>query len=164
MNKQKILLMIVMLIAIIVTVFACTNNDKPNEDSGSTDNLVDNDNTGAATYPVGSDTMDTEQETTENPQDTEKDLARQNSLALARTELHDIREEIKAGTFSEENANKVAKIRENLRLAYADAKAETRESWEEIDVYLEKLEDQIRRKSDQALETLDKILEEMQVD
>jgi hypothetical protein len=87
----------------------------------------------------------------------ESDLQRQARLD-AETKLREIEADIQGSTATEETLEAIIATRNSLRDAYADAEGEVKESWEETDAELEKLETEVREGTATALGTLQGIL------
>ncbi len=83
------------------------------------------------------------------------ELERATALAEARIRLTALRAAVAAEDFSDEIADEVNQIQEDLRTAYEDTEGEIYEDWQEMDSDLEELEYQIRSGSADALDTLD---------
>lgn len=82
-------------------------------------------------------------------------------LARARERLLERRDEVESEEDLAGVQRDVARIRESLERSFKGGGAEAREGWRELDADLERLQDQLRKRSSRALETLDSAVEKM---
>lgn len=82
--------------------------------------------------------------------------------AEARTRLLAIRAEVAAGQSSEETAREVAEVRQDLAEDLRDEPANIRQDWQQVDNNLQRLEQQIRNQSADALGTLESIIGDLE--
>lgn len=91
-------------------------------------------------------------------QELEQDFA----LLEARTRLAALRSKIIAEENYNKTANDIADIRADLRASYADASLETRARLDEMDADLEKLENDLRSGSANAIDAFQRALESLE--
>lgn len=87
----------------------------------------------------------------------ETDMQRQARMD-AETKLRELEANVQGSTATDETLEAIIATRNSLREAYADAEGEVKESWEETDAQLEKLENEVRESATTALGTLQGIL------